>query len=91
MRTSYVALYALAQAAQAVAFLSIADALAEGENQKRQGFPDPDKTFNATAQHVSNTGDHAFRAPDFKGGDVRGPCPGLNAMGTLVYLPPFED
>jgi hypothetical protein len=40
-------------------------------------------TFDAKAQYVSNTGDHAFVAPDFEAGDVRGPCPGLNAMGML--------
>ncbi|KAI0864483.1 hypothetical protein F4860DRAFT_501179 [Xylaria cubensis] len=41
--------------------------------------------FNAEEQYVSNTGKHAFVAPSAK--DLRGPCPGLNAMANHGYLP----
>ncbi|KAF2838137.1 Cloroperoxidase [Patellaria atrata CBS 101060] len=33
------------------------------------------------------TGKHAFKAPDFKAGDQRGPCPGLNALANHGYIP----
>jgi hypothetical protein len=42
--------------------------------------------FNANSQRVSTTGDHAFVPPNFDAGDVRGPCPGLNAMENHGYL-----
>ena len=42
--------------------------------------------FNADLQRVSTTGDHAFVPPNFDAGDVRGPCPGLNAMANHGYL-----
>ncbi|KAI1741822.1 hypothetical protein F4680DRAFT_63304 [Xylaria scruposa] len=41
--------------------------------------------FNAEEQYVSNTGKHAFVAPSAT--DLRGPCPGLNAMANHGYLP----
>lgn len=41
--------------------------------------------FDAKAQYVSNTGDHAFVAPGPD--DIRGPCPGLNAMANHGYMP----
>lgn len=64
------------------------EGLKERANFKRGdgGVTDPailTGDFNAKAQYVSNTGDHAFVAPDFAAGDVRGPCPGLNAMGIM--------
>jgi Peroxidase, family 2 len=43
--------------------------------------------FDAKSQFVSNTGTHAFVAPNFAKGDLRGPCPGLNAMANHGYLP----
>jgi hypothetical protein len=48
--------------------------------EKRQAI-----IFDPTAQYVSNTGAHAFVAPGSK--DLRGPCPGLNAMANHNYLP----
>lgn len=42
-------------------------------------------TFDAGAQLVSTTGDHAFIAPGPN--DIRGPCPGLNAAANHNYLP----
>ncbi|KAK4574868.1 hypothetical protein LTR86_001710 [Recurvomyces mirabilis] len=41
--------------------------------------------FDAAAQYISTTGDHAFVAPSAT--DQRGPCPGLNAMANHGYLP----
>lgn len=38
-----------------------------------------------TFQIVS--GDHEFQMPDYDAGDVRGPCPGLNALSNHGYLP----
>jgi hypothetical protein len=32
-------------------------------------------------------GAHAFTAPDYLAGDVRGPCPGLNALANHNYIP----
>ncbi|KAF7852551.1 hypothetical protein EAF04_010952 [Stromatinia cepivora] len=44
-------------------------------------------SFDAASQYVSTTGEHAFVAPDFDAGDVRGPCPGLNAAANHGYIP----
>ncbi|CAN9323128.1 unnamed protein product [Alternaria alternata] len=41
--------------------------------------------FDAKAQRISTTGDHAYIAPG--SGDLRGPCPGLNVMANHGYLP----
>nr|POF15196.1 aromatic peroxygenase [Quercus suber] len=43
--------------------------------------------FDAKSQLVSTSGDHAYIAPDFAAGDVRGPCAGLNAAANHGYLP----
>ncbi|RDW74941.1 cloroperoxidase [Coleophoma cylindrospora] len=42
-------------------------------------------TFVASEQYVSNTGAHAFVPPGPT--DLRGPCPGLNAMANHNYIP----
>lgn len=42
-------------------------------------------TFNPALQYVSNTGKYAFVAPGPN--DLRGPCPGLNAMANHGYIP----
>lgn len=44
-------------------------------------------TFDAASQYVSTTGYHAFVPPNFAAGDVRGPCPGLNAAANHGYIP----
>lgn len=44
-------------------------------------------TFDAASQYTSTTGAHAFVAPNFSAGDVRGPCPGLNAAANHGYIP----
>ncbi|APA15984.1 hypothetical protein sscle_16g107540 [Sclerotinia sclerotiorum 1980 UF-70] len=41
--------------------------------------------FSASDQYVSNSGKHAFVAPGPN--DLRGPCPGLNAMANHNYIP----
>lgn len=41
--------------------------------------------FNAEAQRIDVSGDHAFLPPGH--GDLRGPCPGLNALANHNYLP----
>lgn len=43
--------------------------------------------FNAAEQLIDVSGEHAFVAPDFSAGDLRGPCPGLNALANHNYLP----
>ena len=47
--------------------------------------PETIRTFDPTLQYVSNTGDHAWVAPGPE--DLRGPCPGLNAMANHGYIP----
>ena len=41
--------------------------------------------FNAAAQLIDTTGAHAFVPPAAT--DLRGPCPGLNALANHNYLP----
>lgn len=41
--------------------------------------------FSADAQRISVTGANAFVAPG--PGDIRGPCPGLNALANHNYIP----
>ncbi|KAG5659672.1 hypothetical protein KAF25_002231 [Fusarium avenaceum] len=43
--------------------------------------------FDAKKQRVSVSGEHQWKAPNFKLGDQRGPCPGLNALANHGYLP----
>lgn len=44
----------------------------------------PCLTFDAHDQYVSTTDDHAYASPG--AGDIRGPCPGLNAAANHGYL-----
>ena len=68
------------------------------KHQKKEADPEPgcpfaklkkkaSATFNAAQQLISTSGEHAFVAPNFKAGDQRGPCPGLNALANHGYLP----
>ncbi|ORY75436.1 hypothetical protein BCR37DRAFT_384063 [Protomyces lactucae-debilis] len=79
------------------AFPNMAKRMAEGA-EKRQAVPQivpfPEypglpghALFNqfSESQLVSTTGEHAFIAPG--PGDIRGPCPGLNAAANHGYLP----
>ncbi|TVY23957.1 Aromatic peroxygenase [Lachnellula hyalina] len=75
-----------ALASGVVAFPTVLDQLQRSSaNEKRLLGITPG--FNAAAQYVSTTGAHTFVPPDFDAGDVRGPCPGLNAMANHGYLP----
>lgn len=75
-------------APEVVAFPGVLEAATRAKADRhiegRQGAPDLTPTFNEKLQHVSTTGDHAWVAPDLAGGDQRGPCPGLNAMGMSI-------
>lgn len=68
-----------------------AERLAGSPKVRHQPRPrDPLKkraNFDAAAQYVSTKGAHAFVAPNFGAGDVRGPCPGLNAAANHGYIP----
>ncbi|KAH7346826.1 Chloroperoxidase [Rhexocercosporidium sp. MPI-PUGE-AT-0058] len=46
--------------------------------------------FNTAALRVDVSGTHAFTPPNFSKGDMRGPCPGLNALANHNYLPHSE-
>ena len=52
-------------------------ATANAHHSKRQGF-------NPTLQHIDVSGAHAFIAPGAS--DLRGPCPGLNALANHGYI-----
>jgi hypothetical protein len=56
----------------------------ESLKEKRQA-PGIVPGFNAQAQYIDTTGAHAFVAPSTS--DLRGPCPGLNALANHNYLP----
>ncbi|RDW60684.1 hypothetical protein BP6252_12067 [Coleophoma cylindrospora] len=43
--------------------------------------------FDPLTSPIDVSGSHAFVAPDFAAGDVRGPCPGLNALANHGYIP----
>ena len=54
-----------------------------------QPIPDPEdliarSTFDPARQLISTTGIHEFRAP--RPNDLRGPCPGLNALANHGYI-----
>jgi hypothetical protein len=55
----------------------------ESEAKERRQLVTP--TFDASTQHVSTTGKYAYVAPSSS--DLRGPCPGLNAMANHGYIP----
>lgn len=58
----------------------------ETPKEKRQSGPGniPFTTFNEN-QLIDVTGEHAWVAPG--PGDIRGPCPGLNALANHGYFP----
>lgn len=53
--------------------------------RKRQNTTTP--SFDAHAQYIDVSGAHAFVPPNFAAGDLRGPCPALNALANHGYLP----
>jgi len=82
--TSIVGLLAMAQ--QTVAFPSIAhDFKSKPHSHKSKRIDGILPGFNADAQRIDVSGDHAFLPPGH--GDLRGPCPGLNALANHNYLP----
>lgn len=60
------------------------DALGISKSQTNCG-PTPCITFDEDDQLISLTGAHAYASPG--PGDIRGPCPGLNAAANHGYLP----
>jgi len=46
----------------------------------------PTTVFNAQDQYVANDGAYYYKAADFSAGDIRGPCPGLNAAANHGYI-----
>jgi hypothetical protein len=42
--------------------------------------------FDVAREPIQVDGIHEFRAPNFKAGDQRGPCPGLNALANHGYI-----
>lgn len=64
--------------------VAVQKAAASSENKKEF---EKRASFDASAQHISNTGVNAYVAPNFAAGDQRGPCPGLNALANHGYLP----
>lgn len=96
MKTNFFSLAVLALAAtEVVAFPAIgaehAQKLAASQRGKRSTLArSPLKkrvTFDAASQYTSTTGAHKFVPPNFAAGDVRGPCPGLNAAANHGYIP----
>jgi Peroxidase, family 2 len=62
----------------------IAASIEASAKSKRVGTPIA-PGFSASEQYVSTTGEHAFVPPGPN--DLRGPCPGLNAMANHAYIP----
>ena len=82
----------LATVGLAHAFSNIAQHLAQRDLNSRAEsdswgglFPLTTPEFDAAAQYVDTTGEHAWKAPGKH--DQRGPCPGLNALANHGYLP----
>lgn len=69
---------------QLYARLASADT-SEADSKLRTRVLGVDPGFNAAAQRISTTGANAFVPPG--AGDIRGPCPGLNALANHNYIP----
>ena len=57
----------------------------EAEAKSRRAGTPLAPGFSASEQYVSTTGANAFVPPGPD--DLRGPCPGLNAMANHAYIP----
>ena len=67
------------------AIAGVAAAIEAGaKTMKRTGTPIA-PGFDASQQYVSTSGQYAYVAPTAT--DLRGPCPGLNAMANHGYIP----
>ena len=69
---------------EAVPMAEITAAIRKNVLEKRQ-VTGTDPGFNAAEQYISTTGANAFVPPGSS--DLRGPCPGLNALANHNYLP----
>ncbi|KAL5114502.1 hypothetical protein ACEQ8H_007592 [Pleosporales sp. CAS-2024a] len=63
---------------------SLTEQITRDLDTKRQGGH-VKRAFSAEDQRISTTGDHVYIKPGSN--DLRGPCPGLNAMANHGYLP----
>ncbi|RLL98706.1 hypothetical protein CFD26_100794 [Aspergillus turcosus] len=56
---------------------------------KAKEDPELRKRFlvDSMSKPIYVTGVHTFQPPDFKNGDQRAPCPGLNALANHGYIP----
>ncbi len=68
----------------ASAFPYLAD---DAGGAKAEHFRRASPGFDAAAQRIDVSGAHAFTPPNIQAGDLRGPCPGLNALANHNYLP----
>lgn len=66
------------------ALLERQDPLGISKSQTNCG-PTPCLTFDEKDQAVNIGGEHVYAAPGL--GDIRGPCPGLNAAANHGFLP----
>lgn len=80
MLSSWLALGAAALAGQATAFPALADQYAAQSSQKEKRVNGISPGFDAEAQRIDVSGEHAFVPPGPE--DKRGPCPGLNALAN---------
>lgn len=69
---------------QAKSILRRNDALGLSKSESNCGLV-PCTTFDEDDQLITLTGPHSFESPGL--GDIRGPCPGLNAAANHGFLP----
>ncbi|KAL1647739.1 hypothetical protein SLS58_002540 [Diplodia intermedia] len=85
MPSSWLALSTVALVSQAAAFPALAEQHAAHLSRKEKRLNGISPGFDAEAQRIDVSGEHAFVPPG--SGDKRGPCPGLNALANHNYLP----
>ncbi|KAF4555584.1 Dothistromin biosynthesis peroxidase dotB-like protein 2 [Elsinoe fawcettii] len=92
MKTTFSSLALLGLVAVSEAYPNILEhvareAKAQESNSLLSRFKRQTVAFDADAQRIDVSGQHAFVPPNFDAGDQRGPCPGLNALANHNYLP----
>ncbi|KAL1624075.1 hypothetical protein SLS54_004004 [Diplodia seriata] len=80
MPSSWLALGTFALVSQAAAFPALAEQHAAHLSRKEKRLNGISPGFDAEAQRIDVSGEHAFVPPG--SGDKRGPCPGLNALAN---------
>jgi Peroxidase, family 2 len=75
----------LGAAQQVLAFPALAEKFGSSFNGHSKRVLGIAPGFDAEAQHIDVSGEHAFVPPGHE--DLRGPCPGLNALANHNYLP----